>query len=110
MNDELVQLEHERREGRLVMHLRGEVDLSNVEWVERRIAVAVRGSTHVVVDLSEVDYIDSQGLRLLRQLAAGFSADDARLQLVAPPGGFARGVLEMTRLDEDFEVLDSLEG
>jgi anti-anti-sigma factor len=107
VNDELVRIEQERRDGRLVLHLRGEVDLSNVEWLERQLDLAVRGCDHVVIDLSEIEYIDSQGLRLLKQLSDRLSGEDATLQLVAPPGRFARGVLELTLLGEDVEVLDA---
>ena len=110
MSGGLVRLEQERLAERLVLRLCGEVDLSNVGWLERRIGVAVTDSPHVVIDLSDVDYIDSQGLRLLKQLSDVLSGEGARLQLVAPPGRFARGVLEMTRLDDDLEVLDLLAG
>ena len=56
---------------------------------------------------SEIAYIDSQGLRLLKQLSDRLSSEDTTLQLIAPPGKFARGVLELTLLDKDVEVLDA---
>jgi anti-sigma B factor antagonist len=108
MSGDLVRLEQERRDGQLVLRLIGEVDLSNVDWLERQLAVAVRGCSRVVIDLTDVDYVDSQGLRLLKQLSDRLSGEGGRLQLIAPPGRFARGVLEMTRLNEDAEVLDAL--
>jgi anti-anti-sigma factor len=107
MNGELLRIEQDRRDGRLTLHLRGEVDLSNVEWLERQLDVAVSGCDHVVIDLSEIEYIDSQGLRLMKQLSDRLSGESTTLQLIAPPGKFARGVLELTLLDKDVEVLDA---
>ncbi len=97
-------MEQERREGRLILHLHGEVDLSNVERLGQQIEIAATGSAHVLIDLSGIEYIDSQGLRLLKQLSNRFSDEGATLQLIAPPGTFARGVLEMTLLNETLEV------
>ena len=110
MSNEVVRFDQELRKGRIVLHLHGEVDLSNVEWLERQIGVAVTGRPRVVIDLSDVGYIDSQGLRLLKQLSDELAGQGARLQLVAPPGGFARGILELTRLDEDLALVDTLPG
>ena len=106
MNDELVRMEQERRNGRLILHLHGEVDLSNVEHLGRQIDLAATGSAHVVIDLSEIEYIDSQGLRLLKRLSNRFSDEGTTFQVIAPPGTFARGVLEMTLLNEALEVHD----
>jgi anti-anti-sigma factor len=110
VNDELVRIEQELQDERLILRLSGEVDLSNVERLARQIDLAVRGRSHIVIDLSGIDYIDSQGLRLLKQLSDRFAGADASLRLVAPPGSFARSVLEMTLLDEDVDVVDALCG
>jgi anti-anti-sigma factor len=108
--NDLGRIEQEQDGARLVLRLSGEVDLSNVEWLARQIDLAVRGSDHVVIDLTEIDYIDSQGLRLLKQLSDRFTGLGASLRLVAPPGSFARSVLEMTLLDENVDVLDAPAG
>jgi anti-anti-sigma factor len=107
---ELVRIEQERDGERITLRLSGEVDLSNVDWLARQIDLAVRGSAHVVIDLSGIDYIDSQGQRLLKQLSDRFAGEGTSLRLVAPPGGFARSVLEMTLLDENVDVLDAPAG
>jgi anti-sigma B factor antagonist len=109
MNRELASIETERRDGRLILYLRGDIDLSNAEFLQQRIEHAVVGNTDVVLDLSAVEYIDSQGLRLVSQLSKGFSREGSKLQLIAPPGSFARGVLELTRMSEDIEVVDTID-
>ncbi len=77
-----------------------------MELLRQQIDLAATGSAQVVIDLSEIEYIDSQGLRLLKQLSNRFSDEGTTLQLIAPPGTFARRVLEMTLLNEGFEVHD----
>ncbi len=110
MSHELASIKTERRDGRLILHLRGEVDLSNAQPLQQRIEDAVAGNTDVALDLSAVEYVDSQGLRLLSQLSNRFSREGSKLQLIAPPGSFTRCVLDMTRMSEDIDVVDTIDG
>jgi anti-anti-sigma factor len=74
----------------------GEIDLSNAEGLERELATALAPARAVTVDLREVTYMDSQGVRLLHHLSAGLGPG-ATLAVVAPDGTFAGGVLRVTR-------------
>ncbi|RME41957.1 MAG: anti-sigma factor antagonist [Planctomycetota bacterium] len=62
----------------------------------------------VAVDLSGVTAMDSAGLGILIQLAVRARTASGRLLLVAPQS-FVQGVLEVTHLDDWFEVFPSLE-
>lgn len=108
MTDELAILRREERDGIVVVHVRGEIDLSNAEELHGRIHREVRGAPRAVVDLAEVAYIDSQGLRLLKRLADQLDGEGARLEVVAPPDTVARDVLDLTRMGEDIVVRDGL--
>jgi anti-anti-sigma factor len=110
VNHELASIETERRGERLILLLRGEIDFSNAQLLEQRIDAAVAGNSDVVVDLSTIEYIDSQGLRLLSQLSKRFARERSKLQLIAPPGSFARGVLDLTLMSEHIAVADTIEG
>ena len=110
MNDDGAWIEVESREGCLIVCLRGEIDLSNVDSVEQRIEGELVGFPHIVIDLSEIEYIDSQGLRLLNQLSKRLAREGSTLQLIAPPGSFTRGILDLTLISEDIEVLDAAPG
>jgi anti-sigma B factor antagonist len=105
--EELARMTTEREDGRLLVRVEGEIDLSNVHVLEREIELAVTGSPHVVIDLSEVAYIDSQGLRLLSQLSKRLTREGSTLQVVAPLGTFARGILDLTMANGDIEILDT---
>ncbi len=110
MTAPLAQIVSEQRAGRVTIHLRGEIDLSNADDLQTRIERLVGNCPVVVVDLTEIHYIDSQGLRLLSRLATRLAADDATLALVAPPESVARDVLDITRMSDDIPVRDSPPG
>jgi anti-anti-sigma factor len=110
MNDELVVIEQEERDGRLVVRVLGEIDLSNVDLLQRRLERVVEGSQAVVVDLAGVEYIDSQGLRLLNRLASRIGDAGATLQVVAPEGSIVRNVLELTHMSDDLDLRDGVDG
>ena len=61
----------------------------------------------MVIDLAEIKYLDSQGLRLIKQLCNKARKDGTELQLVAPPDGFARQVFEMARMSDYVEIRDA---
>ncbi len=109
MTDELVQMELEHANGVLIVRLAGEIDLSNVDRLQQRLDVLVAPGQDVILDLTGVSYIDSQGLRLLVQLHESHVSSGSKFRVVAPPGGIAREVLEMTSIDEDIAVLDALD-
>jgi anti-anti-sigma factor len=80
--------------GRLV--LRGEIDILVIDEVQAAITSAQEHHvTHLDVDLSLVDFMDSSGLGVLAQAAAAFG----QLRIVAAPITVTR-ILEMTGLGE----------
>ena len=90
-----------------VVRLQGNVDLEHSPEVRKRLLGAVAGKGHVLVDLSEVTYIDSSGIACLveaLQTARGHGAD---LSLVSVSMQAMR-VLELARLDMVFPIHDDL--
>ncbi|HEX4521855.1 MAG TPA: STAS domain-containing protein [Gaiellaceae bacterium] len=110
MNDGLLTVQLDRSERALIIRLAGEIDLSNAEQVQRRLESATDGCSEVVMDLSQVEYLDSRGLRLIKQICNKAEREGAGLRLVAPPGSVARQVLELARMHDYVEIRDSLEG
>ena len=105
MSDELATLEREPADdGTVRFRLRGEVDLSNVDQLHDRVVREARDAPRVVVDLSAVDYIDSQGLRLLNRLSRAMTERGGTLEVVAPPGSVARSVLDLTKMSDELAV------
>jgi anti-anti-sigma factor len=73
--------------------LRGEIDLSNAHDVEDQLAAAARGATNFVVDLSDLDYIDSSGFGMLERLMQA-----TPLRIVVPAGAVIRRAFAVTGL------------
>ena len=81
--------------GVCVVRLAGEVDLSNVAYIESQLASAVAGRDTAVVDLGALDYVDSSGLGMLERLASKLD-----IRLVVPDGAVIGRTLRVTGLDQ----------
>jgi anti-anti-sigma factor len=110
MSDELLSTEIERSNDRLIVRLSGEIDLSNAHELQRQLEDALRGSPRSVIDLTEIVYLDSQGLRLIKRLVDKAGREGAQLQVVAPPDTFPRRVLELAQMSDYIEIRDALDG
>jgi anti-sigma B factor antagonist len=90
-----------------VVKLGGELDLYNAPAVREALAQATAGSPQrVVVDLSEVEFIDSTALGVL--IEARTKLNNQRAFLLAAPGLETRRALEISGLDRHFTVHDSV--
>lgn len=79
--------------------LRGEVDLANVSTVEAELLAAISNQlVDVVLDMSDMSYIDSAGLRALFTLGARLEMLQIGFRLVVPPGSILRRVIELSGL------------
>jgi anti-sigma B factor antagonist len=94
-------------EGACVVRLGGELDLYNAPQVRDALAEACSDSPQrVVVDLSEVEFIDSTALGVL--IEARTRIDNRQAFLLASPGLETRRALEISGLDRHFTVHDSV--
>jgi anti-sigma B factor antagonist len=88
---------------RLVLHARGEIDINSVGALERALeGSAAESVSEVVVDLTEVDFMDSTGLTAL--LTAKRNGVPG-LALVCPPGPVRR-VLEVAGFNRLLPIRD----
>lgn len=71
--------------------LSGEMDLSNAGEVERELLHAeATDAAAILVDLSDLSFMDSTGIRLLIAADARSRADSCRLRLTRPPAAVFR--------------------
>ena len=83
--------------------LGGELDLYNADAVRKALIEATGGSPErIVVDLGEVEFIDSTALGVL--IEARSKLDNCRAFLLASPGVQTRRALEISGLDRHFSV------
>ena len=91
-----------------VVKLAGELDLYNAPQVRNALAKACAESPErVVIDLSEVEFIDSTALGVL--IEARRQLKNNKAFLLAAPGLETRRALEISGLDRHFNVYDSVE-
>ena len=90
-----------------VVKLAGELDLYNAAQVRKALVDACADSPErVVVDLTEVEFIDSTGLGVL--IEARRTLPNNRAFLLAAPGLETRRALEISGLDRHFGVHESV--
>ena len=93
-----------------IVHVRGEIDLSNAETIRSEIINAVpRDARGLVLDLTETTYLDSTGVRLLFELADRLQSRRQRLVLVVREAALVRRVLVLTKLDDAVPMHDELD-
>lgn len=83
MTADLCAIEEQRRDEIVVLWLRGEIDLSNAGAIETQVLARVEGEPRpraVVLDLNEVEYLDSAALAAIERLTRR-----TRLHLVLAP-------------------------
>jgi anti-anti-sigma factor len=86
---------------RAIVEVHGELDLETVDAVRAEVqGLRDRSIDAIVLDLRELAFIDSSGLRLLLQLDADARASGTELALIEGPP--VRRLLELTKLTDDF--------
>jgi anti-anti-sigma factor len=92
---------HSEREGDIhTICLAGELDLATVPTVERELKdVEATDALSIVVDLGDLEFIDSTGVRMLLSAHARSLADADRLVLLPGPAPVQR-VFEISGVDE----------
>ena len=103
VTEDLVKVQIEERRGAdvVVARLTGELDISGAESTGQRIAEAVPSSARgVVVDMSELEFIDSSGISMLFALARRVGSRRQELRVVAPAGKPVARVLDIVEFDK----------
>jgi stage II sporulation protein AA (anti-sigma F factor antagonist) len=79
-----MEIKEEKRGGVKIVELRGRLDASNSSYVERQLQILMdQGERRLVVDLSDLVYISSLGLRVLIVFAKYLQKANGRLALAA---------------------------
>lgn len=93
--------------GACVVRLAGELDLYNADTVRKALfEAAADGPDRLVVDLSEVEFIDSTALGVL--IEARTKLENRKAFLLAAPGLETRRALQISGLDRHFTVHETV--
>ena len=91
----------------LLVEVAGDVDMTTAPELSQAIERAPDGTELVVIDLSDVSFLDSSGLNALVQGRRTLAERDVAMTVVVPPEGTIRQVFEITRLTEALTVIDA---
>jgi anti-sigma B factor antagonist len=98
----------DRPDGAIVVHLIGELDLYNAPVVrETLLGLCAEQPQRLVVDLAEVDFVDSTALGVL--IEARTRLVDRTSFLVAAPGRETHRALTISGLDQHLAVHESVQ-
>jgi len=90
-----------------LLHLTGEVDLHNSSEVRRCLLDILKQGKSVIVDFSDLKYIDSSGMATLVEGLNIANKNNLSL-IIAGANGAPLQVLELTRLNQVFTIVDSV--
>ena len=113
MTDETKLNEHpvggiDRRNGAVVVHLVGELDLYNAPEVRTALLEVCAGQPErVVIDLAEVEFVDSTALSVL--IEARTKLENRQSFLLASPGLETHRALTISGLDRHLSVHETVE-
>jgi anti-anti-sigma factor len=91
----------------LTIAIGGEVDMSNAAEIEREIRERAEGAALVVLDLGDVSFFDSSGIRMLFGVRQQLRVSGTAMAVVAPEGSRVSEVLDVARVDNAAPVFRS---
>jgi anti-sigma B factor antagonist len=102
-------VETAERSGANVLTLRGEIDVYTAPQLRQAIVDVVdRGATNLIVDMAQVDFLDSTGLGVLVEGLKRIKAKDGSLSIVATQGKILK-IFDITGLNRAFPIHASVE-
>jgi anti-sigma B factor antagonist len=103
-------MKHEisEQQGASVIAFTGEVDLESSPAAREILLKCLESTSKVIVDLSEVSYIDSSGVASLVEALQAAKKNGSQFSLAAASEP-TRRVLELARLDKVFTMYDSVD-
>jgi anti-sigma B factor antagonist len=106
----IVTVADEHRGAVAVAQLAGEIDASNVHEIAGRLRTPLTNhSTALIVDLSDVGYLDSAGINLLFTLGDELRGRQQALHIVVPDSSPVARMLRITAVDRAFPMHRALE-
>lgn len=101
-----MQIEELSRQDATVLRLVGRLDSSTMPAVQDRVmTVLVRRPRHLVIDFSNLDYVNSTGLRVMLMAAKRLKVDNGRFTLCGMKAP-VREVFEISGFHKIIEIID----
>jgi anti-sigma B factor antagonist len=106
----LADVQFDTHERALVARITGEVDLSNAGEIGTAVIDAIpNDSLALVLELSDVDHLDSAGIQLIYRLREDLQARGQSLQLVIPRRSAAHDALRLAGVSRHIRLAETVE-
>ncbi|HTZ64138.1 MAG TPA: STAS domain-containing protein [Solirubrobacteraceae bacterium] len=103
---EHLRVELRRESDRVVMALSGELDLASAPLFQRQLDRAeIHSAPMLVLDLEDLEFIDSTGLRIVLSARAG-ARERGQEFAVTPGSQQVQRLLNMTRVSEHLRIIE----
>lgn len=104
-----MQIKMEDKNGISIYRMTGDIDINTSPEVKKSFDQVVKDKKDkVVIDLSDVGYVDSSGLATLVEILKNLRAYGGKLKL-SSLSDKVRGLFEITKLDKLFDIVSSEE-
>ena len=102
----LARLDYERVRSLVVARLRGEVDMSNANNLREALNEATpNDALGLILDLSEVEYLDSAGIHLIYRLREELRRRGQGFRIVVPPDSVVNDTLRLAGIHREDETV-----
>ena len=106
----LARLTLETRDGIQLAHISGEVDIANASTLESEIADTVSNTAlGLVVNLTDTEYFDSAGIRMLFELRKRLTGRRQSLRVVVPHESVIITALLVTEVDQVIPIDETVD-
>lgn len=109
MSEPLLAIRKSRVGNALIVALSGEIDMASAPELDQALELVDRGADPVVVDLSDVGFLDSSALNVLVRCHRRMHERRIRFCVVSPDDHPLRRVFEITHLAEPLNVVSSVD-
>lgn len=108
MNHEkdIFQLAFAETPGGTVARVSGEIDMAAVPGILSPVAAVIDQGSLIELDMSEVEFIDSAGVRMMVDLARRAELAGLSFRLVAPEGSIVHRMVELTGIERLFTIVN----
>lgn len=85
------------------IHMRGEIDLNNINKIEKVLEEGIKEDKNIIVDMKDVRFIDSTGIGLLVKTYKTLKQKGNRIEIRNATGN-VRKVFKITCLEDVFNM------
>jgi anti-anti-sigma factor len=105
----LADLDYENLGSVVCVRLTGEIDMSNADNLREAITtVTPNDARGLIVDLTDVEYLDSAGIHLIYRLREGLHRRGLQLRLVIPEHSVVNDALRLAGIRRHEEIVETV--